>query len=174
MLAAMLTLMACGDAGFEYSSFHPNFTFHNDTHQNMALATAMDAMSTGVFCKISCQQRGGAYYFVCQNNRDLTSPPDVFNAGDLQLGSQNRLGMNNGLIVGYSAYGEGFMAYDAQCPDCFDYNALPVKSYPLEISFTGTATCNRCHRTFDMNTRGCGLTAYRASTSGAFGILHVY
>ena len=94
--------------------------------------------------------------------------------------------MNNGIIVGYGNLSTGvtgaytFYAYDAQCPNCFDYNAIPVKSYPLTMNSAGIATCAKCKRQYNMNTGGnCvndsgkGLTTYRSSTTGALGYLVV-
>ena len=94
--------------------------------------------------------------------------------------------MSNGIIVGYGNLSTGasgaytFYAYDAQCPNCFDYNAIPVKSYPLTMNTAGIATCAKCKRQYNMNTGGnCvndsgkGLTTYRSSTTGAFGYLVV-
>lgn len=30
-----------------------------------------------------------------------------------------------------------FYAYDAECPNCFDLNALPMRSYPLTVTGDG-------------------------------------
>ena len=92
--------------------------------------------------------------------------------------------MNNGLIVGYgnlSDDGSGyhFYAFDAQCPVCFNYNAIPMRSYPLSLSGSGIATCANCKREFNLNTGGnCinntgKMTTYRATTAGPFGFLFI-
>ncbi len=97
--------------------------------------------------------------------------------------------MNNGLIVGYgnlstnSSGGLIFYAYDRECPNCFDYNAIPMKSYPLTMDEFGMATCAHCKRQYNMNTGGnCinstskkdkKMTSYRCSTTGALGYLVV-
>ena len=91
--------------------------------------------------------------------------------------------MNNGIIVGYSnqnleSGNYQFYAFDAQCPNCFDYNAIPMKSYPLTLNSDGTATCANCKRKYNMNygglcvnNTGNNMTKYRCSTTGALGYL---
>lgn len=166
-------LASCGEAQMEYSDFHPNLTLENDQHLDATLATAMDPMSTGIWCHLSTTMEKGVRYYVFRNNQGLASK-SIFNALDTRRQSQNHVGMNNGIIVGFSIYGDGFFAYDAQCPDCFKYNALPMRSYPLAMSATGEATCAHCQRTFELNKWPNGLTRYRATTSGAFGLLRVF
>ena len=97
----------------------------------------------------------------------------IFNGEDELRKSDQHIGMNNGLIVGYSAYDDVFLAYDNQCPQCFDYNALPVRNYPLSINSNGIAKCNNCKREFALSNEGNGMTRYRANTTGPFGILNV-
>ena len=93
------------------------------------------------------------------------------------------LGYNNGIIVGYGSLNVPpiFYAYDRECPNCFDPNALPVKSKPLSVSTNGLATCKVCKRQYDLNNdgfvssgdNGKRLTRYRANTTGPFGVLSV-
>lgn len=173
LLLSVVLLTACDNSDFTYSSYHCNFTFDNSTHLDITLASAMNPVVKGVFCRVKYQLKSGAKYFVFENNQGAKSEK-IFNAVDDRRQSEHHIGMNNGLIVGYSAYSNTFLAYDDECPDCFDYNAIPVKSYKLTLSTSGIATCNTCHRQFDLNSEGCGLTRYRASSSGEFGILSVY
>ena len=87
------------------------------------------------------------------------------------------------MIVGFGNldYPAKFYAYDKECPNCFDPNVLPVRSKPLTMSSNGLATCNVCHRQYNMNSDGIvvagdsgkKMTRYRASTTGPFGILAV-
>lgn len=181
-VAAAVMLTACGGDDFTYSSYHCNLTIDNSKHLDQTLNSAMNASAPGTFCKITYKISSGARYFVFQNNQGANSE-SIFNAIDERLESQNHVGMNNGVIIGYGnmGTGSGLYAFDAQCPNCFDYDAIPMRSYPLTMTNTGMATCASCKRQYNMNTGGnCtnntgrGLTTYRASTSGVNGILHVY
>lgn len=179
-LLAAVTLTACGDdVSYEYSDYHCGLRIRNDQHQDATLNTAMNSMSPGVFCTITYKYEG-AYYYVFENNQGLSSTK-VFNAIDLNLDNQKRIGMNNGLIVGFGNLSSPaeFYAYDAECPNCFDINALPVRSYKLSVSSSGVATCAHCKLTYNLNTggnctNGSGhLNRYRASTTGPSGTLYV-
>lgn len=171
--AAAWLLASCGEEQPEFSNFHHNLTYDNQTHLDATIASAMDPVSTGTWCHLSTTMQGGAHYFVFANNQGLTSSV-IFNAIDMRQQSYNHMGMNNGLIIGSSIYGDGFFAFDAQCPDCFDYNAIPVRNYPLDIAQDGMATCGNCRRSFNLNKWPNGLTRYRATTTGAYGVLHVF
>ena len=93
------------------------------------------------------------------------------------------LGYNEGIIVGYSAFGQppSFYAFDRECPNCFDPSAIPIKSKPLSIDNSGLATCPACHRKYDLNNNGFiangddgkKLTRYHATTTGPFGVLAI-
>lgn len=184
LLVVLLVLFAtaCGSDDYTYSSRRLGLFIDNSTHLDPTLATAMNAMSPGVFCKISYVAASRSYAFSSNQGQNSTS---VFNAQDAQRGNASRIGMNNGVIVGYgnlSSTGNGyeFFAYDAQCPNCFDYNAVPLRNYPLTMNTAGIATCANCKRQYNMNSGGnCindsgkGLTQYRASTTGALGQLVV-
>ena len=96
---------------------------------------------------------------------------------------QEHIGMNGRLIVGYSnmEYPPVFYAYDGECPNCFDLNALPMRSYPLSIDSKGTAICAHCHRQYRLNqggfvanNTGNHLTEYRADPPQPHGVLRVY
>ena len=143
----------------------------------------MNAASPGVFCRVSYEASSRSFVFASNQGQQSKSR---LNAKETEMGFYGRIGMNNGIIVGYGNLSTGasgaytFYAYDAQCPNCFDYNAIPVKSYPLTMNTAGLATCAKCKRQYNMNTGGnCvndsgkGLTTYRSSTTGAFGYLVV-
>lgn len=181
--SVLLICFACGSDDYTYSNFHCNLYIDNSTHQNDVLASAMNPMSPGVFCKISYDAATRSYVF--SNNQGL-SRTSVFNAEDTRRGNSGKIGMSNGLFVGYGnlsaneSGGYSFFAYDAQCPNCFDYTAIPRRNYPLTMSSAGIATCATCKRQYNMNTGGnCtndtgkGLTQYRATTTGPLGTLFV-
>lgn len=181
--AVAAALSGCTKAEEEYSDEPCYFVFDNSVHQDATLASAMSAMSPGVFCHISETERSGATFFVFENNHGLSSEKRA-NAVDQQR--SRRLGRRNGIIVGY---GNGditnpvFYAYDAQCPVCYSGTGLIDRS--LSIDSRGVATCGNCHRTYDLNNGGMirsggqaddatnKLTRYRASTTGEFGMLAV-
>lgn len=173
--------VACGDEENRFSNYHCNLTIDNSKHLDATLASAMNPAASGTFCIIGFTIQGGSKYFTFKNSEGLESK-SIFNAVDERLKSQEHVGMNGRLIVGYSnmELPAVFYAYDGECPNCFDLNALPMRSYPLSISSQGIATCASCHRQyalnsggFVMNSGGHPLTQYGASSSGSNGVLHV-
>ena len=175
------TLLTSCSADDEYSSMRLAFYFDNSKHQNATLASAMNSASPGVFCLISYNAQKKV--FTCTSNNGQSTPSSIY-ADEQQQGMTSRIGMNNGIIVGYSnqnleSGNYQFYAFDAQCPNCFDYNAIPMKSYPLTLNSDGTATCANCKRKYNMNyggllcvnNTGNNMTKYRCSTTGALGYL---
>ena len=183
ILSALFMLIACKDViDYEYSNYHCNLTIDNSVHLDATLASSMNALSPGVFTTIKPLYRDGVYYFHFRNNQGLESKKQ-FNAIDERLQSNLRVGMSNGLIVGFGNLDTPahFYAYDLQCPNCFSTNALPLRSYELKLSSDGLATCTNCHRKYNLNTggnivsgdSGKKLTRYRASSTGPYGVLGV-
>lgn len=180
----LLFTVACSGDDYTYSSYHCNLVIDNATHNDATLASAMNSLSPGVFCKISYDNSKKAYVFTNNQGQNSSTP---LTASEIErLGRTSRVGLNNGLIVGYgnlSTSKEGgyvFYAFDAECPNCFDFNAIPLRSYPLTMTTAGIAECANCKRQYNMNTGGnCinntgkGLTTYRATTSGTNGTLTV-
>ena len=74
--------------------------------------------------------------------------------------------MSNGLIVGFGNLDTPahFYAYDLQCPNCFDIDALPQRNYELTVTGTGIATCKTCHRSYNLNTGGNIVSGERGKT----------
>ena len=178
---AFILISACKGENFTYSNFHCNLYIDNRTHQDHTLASSMNSMSPGVFCVIKYLPNRTAYSF--SSNQRLTSISN-FDAKDTERGNGTRIGMNNGLIVGYAnlsddGSGYRFYAFDIQCPVCFNYNAIPMRSFPLSLNSNGIATCNNCRRQFNLNTGGnCinntgQMTTYRATTTGPLGVLFI-
>lgn len=176
--ASVCGIVSCGD-DFTYSSYPCYLTIDNSIHQDQTLAAAMNAMSPGVFCIIKIDGTGKAFMF--ENNFGQRSSCR-FTAVDERL--SHHLGMNNGVIVGYGTLSNGtFMAYDLQCPECFDPHSDRVVSRNLTLESTGTAYCRTCENRYDLNNFGICLTAshanpkpltqYRCSTTGPLGTLHV-
>lgn len=173
-------LGACANATDEYCRRPCYVVIDNSKHLDATLATALNPMSPGIFCMIQKTQKSGADYYHCNNNQGLSS--DIkWNAIDQKITSI--VGMNNGIIVGFGNldYPAIFYAYDRECPNCFNPDAIPVKSKPLTMNEKGHATCNVCKRVYDLNNRGfiisgetgVPLERYPATTSGPYGTLAV-
>lgn len=148
----------------------------NGIHNDPTLASAMNALSPGVFCTIVDNETAKQYEF--RSNYGASSVTK-FNGIDERR--TRALGMNNALIVGFGTLTGEFYAYDRECPICFDPQAVPVRSKPLATSADGLAACPVCKRKFDMNNGGnCvteggvgGLRRYRCMTTGPMGVLNV-
>ena len=173
-------MTACGDTENQFTLGACYFVFDNSTHQNATLASAMNVNAPGTFCIVTKAMRNGATYFDFTNSAGVSSS-SIFTAIDTRRTLV--LGYNNGIIVGFGALDvpATFYAYDRECPNCFDPNAIPVKSKPLSLTTNGLASCGVCHRKYDLNNNGFvssgddgkRLTRYRGTTTGPFGVLSV-
>ena len=180
-VAVALIVAACGDTTNEYTIGNCFLVIDNSTHQDATLAGCMNPNAPGTFCIIKTVFRSGANYFEFTDNAGVTSSK-IFNAIDSRR--SQILGYNNGVIVGYSALNTPatFYAFDLECPNCFDPQALPVRSKPLSLTTNGLAVCAVCHRQYSLNNdgfiasgdQGKKLTRYRATTTGPFGVLSVH
>lgn len=182
-MAAFLTLAAtalvsCGKSEFEFSSTPCYVFIDNSVHQNPVLASGLTRYS-GTFVTISTTTKSGARYFTFKDNHGKHSE-SRFNAYDERRSLQ--IGKNGSIVVGYGNSVDGILfAYDLECPNCFDPNALPLKSRPLSISENGVASCPVCHRKYDMNNggfitdgdKGNKLTRYRCTATDPYGVLTV-
>ena len=177
---ALLLLTGCGETTNEFTLGSCYVVIDNGVHQDATLAGAMNPNVPGIFCIIKCNTRAGARYFDFTDNAGVSSSKPL-NGVDARRTIV--MGQNNGIIVGYGTLNQppSFYAYDLECPNCFDPNAIPVKSKPLSISTNGIATCSVCHRQYDLNNNGFvssgdsgnKLTRYHANTTGPFGVLSV-
>lgn len=174
VLALAALPCACGDTQDLYSNSYCRLYFDNAQHNDATLAGGMTPGS-GVFVTISTSGK----QFVFESNQGLNSRVTM-TALDERWGFV--LGMNGGIIVGYGNSADGtFYAYDRECPNCFDPNALPVRSHKVEVGEFGIAVCHTCHRRYDLNNGGIvsegeagkKLTRYRATTTGPYGRLNV-
>lgn len=181
LLSAAL-FVACGDVESEFSTAPCALYFDNQTHNDATLAAAMTPLS-GIFVTITTTSKSGAQYFVFTNNQGSSSQV-VFDAKDKQRQQVGQLilGLNGAIIVGYGfSTSQTFYAYDRECPNCFDSNALPLRSYPLKVNSAGIASCSHCHRTYDLNNGGIiasgsggkKIKPYPSVTTGAYGVLSV-
>ena len=180
LLALGLLATACGNTENEYSSYRCYVLIDNNVHQDPTLASAMNPMAPVVFCHISETLVGGVRHFAFRSSQGLQSTA-VENGIDLRR--TFAFGMENGVIIGFGNLDNPaiFYAYDAQCPNCYDPETIPVRSKPLTMLETGLASCGSCKRQYNMNTggnivsgdSGSKLTRYRGATDGPFSVLRV-
>lgn len=181
-LLATILLSSCGKTENEFSTHPCVLIFDNSTHNDATLAAAMTPYS-GTFVTITLTNHGGARYFKFSSNQGISSE-SILDAIDQRRSMI--LGMNDALIVGYGNLPDNksnlpFYAFDRECPNCFDPDEIPVRSYPLHVNTAGIATCNTCKRKYNLNNGGIlsdgdagnKMTRYRASTTGSYGILAV-
>ena len=183
LLLSPFIFSSCNAEG-EYSTWPCRFTYDNSLHLDATLASAMNVDSRGVFCKIWDSSMGGlVLHFQSNQGGDATHQPVT----EMERQSNYILGLNNGIIVGFQTmntqpYG-GFVAYDAQCPNCVrrENNYLNPK-FPLSMSSSGIASCGKCGKKYDLNNGGLiqngeegdvGLQKYLATTTGPYGFLSV-
>ena len=180
LVIAGMIVSGCGDMMNEYTDSRCLVIIDNNIHQDATLASAMNPVAPGVFCLISETISGGAKHFVFKSNLGQESKA-VENAID-----QRRtmvFGYNNGIIVGFGNLDTPpiFYAFDAECPNCFDPHAIPVRTHRLQLTDVGLAVCATCKRQYNMNTGGnivAGdggnkMTRYRGATDGPFTVLRV-
>lgn len=180
ILALLALLCACDGAENEYTIGQCYVVIDNSVHQDATLASAMNNMAPGTFCRVRQIMKGGAVYYDFSSNMGGSSQ-SVLNALDQRRSLM--LGYNNGIIVGFGSMDVPaiFYAYDDECPNCFDPDMIPVRSKKLTMSSSGMAECAVCHRQYNLNTGGNivsgdggkKMTRYRGMTTGAFGVLSV-
>jgi uncharacterized Zn-finger protein len=181
LLTSSFLLSSCG-AEQEFTSWPCRFIYDNSIHLDQTLATATNSASSGIFCKITQTVKGGTKYLVFENNQGLSST-QIETATEIR--SNLRLGLNNGIIVGFQNFG-GFVAYDIQCINCvYKENNFSNPNYRLTMDQKGTgiATCSKCGKQYDLNNGGLivngeqgdrSLQPYRnAQTSGPQGVTTV-
>lgn len=165
----LIALNACGETEFTHSNHPVSFVFDTRLHTHSpALASALNGL--GVFVTVSEVNNAGQPAYRFDNHQGLVNVIPL-NATDER---QTRLiGQNNALIIGYGNLDTPapFYAYDGECPHCFNFNAIPLKSSPLSVANNGIASCKNCGRRFNLNTGGnmiagegrYRLAVYRAS-----------
>ena len=183
LLTSYLSLTSCNAEG-EYSTWPCRFTYDNSLHLDATLASAMNIDSRGVYCRIWESSMGGlVLHFQSSQGGDATYQPVT----EMERLSNFILGLNNGIIVGFQTmntqpYG-GFVAYDAQCPNCVrrENNTINPR-FPVSMSPSGIASCGVCGKKYDLNNGGLvqngeagdvGLQKYLATTTGPHGFLSV-
>lgn len=181
---SLLTAACSTDA--EYSAWPCRFLYDNAVHLDQTLATAMNAQSRGIFCRISETSIQGVRHLSFANSDGLESTQRE-TAAESQ--THYVLGLCNAIIVGYQTLNEspngGFIAYDAQCPNCVRAgNANGSSKYMVSINQQGMATCPNCRRQYMLNNRGIVVNGEKgdrklevygmATTTGPFGFISVF
>lgn len=168
-LLATVLFAGCGETESEYSGYPCRFVFDNSANRSPALASAMNVMSPGIFCRITMTGN----YFNFSTNQGLEDEV-MMTAIDKEV--TIILGVYNvtGIIVGYGNLNSPatFYAYDSQCPNCYHEGGL--LRYSLTMNTDGTAECGSCHRKYDMNNGGIvssgdggnKMMRYRAGVAG--------
>lgn len=179
LLSLLLGIMACGDVQNEFTSMHCLVHFDNMIHSNAVLAGAMTSNS-GIYVRITLTVKDGARCFLFENNQGQSSISKL-NAKDEK--PPQIVGQNDGLIVGFCMLETPavFYAFDAECPNCFNFDQMDFRSYRLQMSSSHIATCNACKRKYDLGNGGMiiegengkKLIRYRAATTGPYGVLSV-
>lgn len=178
MAVITATLTSCGDTENEYANYPCNFFYDNAKNHSIKLAEASNALSPGIFCRISVS--GKTFLFETNTDPGNTERKN-FTAEDerrsIILGAYNE----SGIIVGYGNLDNPavFYAYDSQCPNCYKETNMP--RYTLQTDSKGMARCNRCKREYNMNNGGIvasgnggdKMIRYRATTTGPQGIISV-
>ncbi len=177
IILSLLLFAACGESEIEFSGHHAYFVFDNSQHLNPVLIGSMNAMSPGIFCRISTAPNNQLAF---ENNYGQKAN-STLNAIDQRRTMQLGVSNSSGIIVGFGNLNNPaiFYAYDAQCPNC--YEEVNIPSFQLAINNEGKATCRRCARAYDLNNGGivskgeggAKLFRYRATTTGPSGLLSV-
>lgn len=178
IISLVMLFISCGDTEYEFSSYPCHFVFDNNGSRSPKLASAMNSMSTGVFCSVRVS--GKHFYFATNSSAD---EPDKVPLIAIDEQRTIKLGVYNesGIIVGYGTLNTPatFYSYDRQCPNCFKETNLP--RYMLSMTDDGKAKCDRCKRIYDMNNGGIvasgpsgdKMIRYHGSTTGPLGVLSV-
>lgn len=176
----MLALSACSGE-FEYSSpYRCFFRFDNKIHQNGLIASALTPYSN-VFVKISKKVSGGVNYVVLSTS-DGQKSEDVAITTEIENYANYELGANNGIIVGYSTMNEKYVAFDAQCRNCYSNAGAYTPNRPLTWTKNTTEVkCDHCGRRYDLNMNGVvssdeggeKLWQYHVTCTNQYGLLTV-
>ena len=121
----------------------------------------------GYFIAVRPKPSGGGYMVKEPGSNEQEYPYTEIESRVFQFG----LG---GLILGKPYFGDGQVyAYDLACPQCDRASAR------LSIDAEGTATCPKCHTTYDLHNEGVAkkgqsrpLYRYRATLNGTRLMVH--
>ena len=151
-LLAFVMLTACSDDFYDRSPYPCFFRFDNKLHQNALMAAALTPNSN-IFIKISMKTSGGINYVVLSTSDKKTD--EVAITTEIENYANYQLGANNGIIVGYDGFSGKFVAYDAQCRNCYANAGAYTPNRPLTWTNTTTEVkCDKCGRHYNLNMNG--------------------
>ena len=146
-ICCLLMILGCEKVDNTFCNLPAKFLFEN-TYQAPALHTACNSM--GEFCTITFSKDGKQFIF-----KGSSKEPSYVNLTAIAGYTGFNLGLS-GLIVGLPNIPEigksdpQVVCFDLACSNCYnDYNITK----PLTVQ-NGTATCNSCKRTYDLNNTG--------------------
>ena len=179
ILILCLCLTSCSNDDFEYSSpYACRFQFDNKLHQDALMASALTPYSN-IFIKISQRKENGITILTLSTSDGKTG--EVRLTTDMENSCDYELGANNGIIVGYSTIDNSYVAFDAQCRECYaNAGAYTPNRMLTWTSSTTDVKCSHCGRTYDLNLKGINkegtgkqLWLYHATCTDPYGRLVV-
>ena len=152
IVVAALMLPSCNNVEDTFCKFPCRFMFNTQRH-GISLALNTMTSTPGVFCHVSRVLHKGVSYYRFQNSENQCDSVIFTQEDNL---TTVHIGVNNGLIIGFGTFDipPVFYAYDVQCRNCFDPEAIPVKDYTLSMLSGGLARCKACGRIYNLNTGG--------------------
>lgn len=175
LVAVMLA--ACSNSEEDVSRDTCYFYFNLNNHPASIIRNSLTGINS--FVRVHC-----AYKSTGTSGRVLHLYASMYgdkseedNAIELELRRPYVLGLYNLLYIGWSTGDNALMAYDGQCPVCYDETGLT--RYPLQWSNSGLyLKCSNCGREYDLNNRGFAINntgrLKRYIVSAAGGILLVH
>lgn len=150
LAAICLFTTACGEADNRFSTYEARFSYSPvSAVPNLFRACT----SMGEFCSITYPP--GNRFVV--KSPSTPSAPDYIVRTAIQGYQGFILGLGGGLIIGLPNIPEMLeteshvVCYDLCCPNCYQsYNTMKQ----MELRTDGTALCQSCNRTYDLNNQG--------------------
>lgn len=148
-----LSIFACSIED-DYSHDPCHFIFDTNIHITSLIRQAIDPHSSNVFVMVSyssilSSNKVVGYNIHTQLNSGKENPEKVTTAQEIN--TPYKLGIQNGLIIGWSSYNSKLYAYDALCPNCLEKGIFNKLTWGNPNFYT---TCKRCGRSYDLNNNG--------------------
>lgn len=167
VLLTMLAVAGCGKVEDEFSThqcyFHFNATIHN-TSIIKNLCTSYE-----YYGMVTKQPLSGKTFTLVTTLFSGEKQSDNITT-DMETRESCILGLNNGLIIGFSQLNQVLYVFDRQCPNCFEETGST--NHPLSWGENDkTVKCNHCHRSYNLSNggiceQGSKLYRYRATFTG--------
>lgn len=180
LLFSCFMLTSCNN-DFEYNSpYACYFRFDNKLHQNGLMASALTPYSN-IYAKVSKKTQNKINY-VTISTSDGKPSEDVAITTQIENYANYELGANNGIIVGYNTINSCYVAYDAQCRNCYENAGAYTPNRELSwTKNTSEVKCAKCGRIYNLNMDGVvtsseggkQLWKYHITCTGQYGVLTV-